>query len=264
MIFAHSLLIASVIGGALAQISNVSSQCQNTILAVAASPQASCLNPSGLIQVFVQGISASVVTPADTWLKGLCSVGPCSNDDIAAIVTNITTGCAQDLQSTLGNTQPGAITPLVQEIYPTVRKGVCLADASSNNQLCVTQTLSNVEAVNGALTTSKLSGILSAVAGGNFSSLTGVNLCTPCDKQIYNTAKNDFPAIFGQGAIATDVQSACGASFVDGASDPNIVQTASNQTTSGITKANTDSAVQITGQQALLSAFLLGLLALAA
>jgi hypothetical protein len=163
-----------------------------------------------------------------------------------------------------------------------------LCSASSNNQLCVTQTLSNVEAVNGALTTSKLSGILSAVAGGNFSSLTGVNLCTPCDKQIYNTAKNDFPAIFGQGAIATDVQSACGASFVgksaifirectlagltkpypsrltDGASDPNIVQTASNQTTSGITKANTDSAVQITGQQALLSAFLLGLLALAA
>jgi len=264
MFFAHSLLFASVIGGALAQISNVSAQCQNTILTVAANPQASCLNPSGLLQVFLQGTSGSIVAPADTWLKGLCALGPCSNDDLAFIVTNITTGCAQDLQSALGGAQPGALTPVVQQIYPTVRKAVCLADASNNNQLCVTQTLSNVETVTGPLTIDKLSGTISTVAGGNTSSLNGVNLCTPCDKQIYNTAKNDFPAIFGQGAIATDVQNACGTSFVDGASDPNILQTASNQTTSVSTQGNTDSAVQITGQQALLSTFLLGLLALAA
>jgi len=197
-------------------------------------------------------------------LKGLCALGPCSNDDIASIVTNVTTGCAQDLQSFLGNAQPGALTPLIQQIYPTARKAVCLADASNNNQLCVTQTLSNVETVTGTLTIDKLSTVVSAIAGGNTSSLNGVNLCTPCDKQIYNTAKNDFPAIFGQGALASDVRNTCGASFVDGASDPNILQTASNQTTSGSTKSNTDSAAQITGQQALLSTFLLGLLALAA
>lgn len=108
--------------------SNISTQCQNTIIAVAASPRTACLNPNGLLQVFLQGSSNSIVTPVDTWLKGLCALGPCSNDDIASIVTNVTTGCASDLQPVLGDAQPGALTPLVQQIYPTVRKAVCLVE----------------------------------------------------------------------------------------------------------------------------------------
>jgi len=264
MFFARSLLIVSAIGGALAQISNISSQCQSTILAVAANPRAECLNPTGLLQVFLQGTSSSIVSPVDTWLKGLCSRGPCSNDDIDFIVTNITTGCASDLQPLLGDAQPGALTPLVQQIYPTVRKAVCLADASNNNQLCVTQTLSSVETVTGALTISKLIQTVPTIVTGDASSLNGVNLCTPCVKQIYNVAKTDFPAIFGQGDIATNVRADCGASFVDGASDPNIIQTATNTTSSGSNNINTDGSVQLTGQQALLSTFLLGFLALAA
>jgi len=160
--------------------------------------------------------------------------------------------------------QPGALTPLVQQIYPTVRKAVCLADASNNNQLCVTQTLSSVETVTGALTISKLIQTVPTIVTGDASSLNGVNLCTPCVKQIYNVAKTDFPAIFGQGDIATNVRADCGASFVDGASDPNIIQTATNTTSSGSNNINTDGSVQLTGQQALLSTFLLGFLALAA
>lgn len=106
--------------------SNVSAQCQSTLIAVAASPQSDCLNPSGLLQVFLKGTTGSVVTPVDTWLKGLCARGPCSNENIALIVTNVTSGCATDLG--LGNSTPGSLTPLVQQIYPTVRKAVCLAE----------------------------------------------------------------------------------------------------------------------------------------
>jgi hypothetical protein len=199
-------------------------------------------------------------------LKGLCALGACSNDDLSVIVTNVTTGCATELEPILGNTQPAAVVTLVEQAYPTVRKGVCLADASKNNQLCITQTLSNVESVAGTLTLSKIVQIVPAIATGQTSSLNGVNLCTPCVKQIYNVAKADFPTIFGQGSIASNVEANCGPSFVDGASDPNIVQTAYNGTSSGNTGANTntDGSVQITGQQALLSTFLLGLLALAA
>jgi len=263
MFFARLLLVASAVGGAFAQISGVSTQCQTTILAVAASSSSKCLNPSGLLQVFLQGTTSSVVTPVDTWLTGLCALGPCSNDDLSAIVTNLTTGCPTELQSAFGNAQPAALTSMVQLAYPTVRKGVCLADASAKNQLCVTQTLSKIESVTGTLTTSKLVQIVPAIAAGDTSSLNGVNLCTPCVKQIYNVAKTDFPTTFGQGDVASNVQASCGASFVDGASDPNIVETASNGSTV-TTSSNTDGSVQITGQQALLSAFLLGLLALAA
>jgi hypothetical protein len=264
MFFARSFLIASAVGGALAQISGVSTQCQSTIIAVAASPSAACLNPSGLLQVFLQGTSNSAVSPIDTWLKGLCALGPCSNDNLSAIVTNVTTGCATDLQSVIGNTQPSAITALVQRAYPTVRKGFCLADASKKNQLCLTQTLSSVESVTGTLTVNKIVQIVPAIVAGETAPLNGVNLCTPCVKQIYNVAKTDFPTIFGANDVTSDMQVKCGASFVDGASDPNIVQTASNGTTSGNTNSDTDGSAQITGQQALLSTFLLGLLALAA
>jgi hypothetical protein len=261
MLFARSLLLASAIGGALAQISGVSTQCQNTILTVAASPQAACLNPSALLQVFLT--SGSIITPVDTWLKGLCARGPCSNDDIAAIVTNVTSGCSTDLQSVLGNTQPGSLTPLVQEIYPTVRKAVCLADASNKDELCVTETLTNVQTATGTLTLNELLQIISEIENGQASSINSTILCTPCVKQMYNVAKGDFPAIFGQGtSVASDVQASCGASFVDGASDSNIVETASNSTsTSG--NSSTSGCSQTTGQQALLSVFLLGLLALA-
>jgi len=200
----------------------------------------------------------------DTWLKGLCAHSACSNDDLESIVTNVTSGCATELQPVLGSTQPGSITPLVQQIYPTIRKAVCLADTSKNNQLCITQTLSSVETVTGSLTLSKVEQVIPSVIAGQGSTLSGVNLCTPCVKQIYNVAKTDFPTIFGQGDIANNVKADCGASFLDGASDPNIVQTAGNSTTSGNTNTSTDGSVQITGQQALLSAFLLGLLALAA
>ena len=106
--------------------SGVSTQCQNTIVAVAASSQAECLNPTALLQVFLQGTSGSIVSPLDDWLKGLCALAPCSNDDLASIVTNVTTGCATEFQSITED--PVALTPLVQQIYPTLRKGVCLAE----------------------------------------------------------------------------------------------------------------------------------------
>jgi hypothetical protein len=265
MFLARSLFIASAIGGALAQISGVSTQCQNTIIAVAASSQSECLNPGGLLQIFVQGTTNSVVTPVDNWLKGLCARGPCSNDDIAAIVTNITSGCATDLQPTLGNASPGSLTPLVQQLYPTVRKGICLADASNNKQLCVTETLNKVQTNTGTLTIDKLIQIVPELATGQVNSVNGTNLCTACAKQTYNVAKGDFPAIFGQGTtIASDLQNSCGASFVDGASDPNIIETASNSTSTSVSSTrNGDGCVQATGQQALLSTFLLSFLALA-
>jgi hypothetical protein len=63
------------------------------------------------------------------------------------------------------------------------------------------------------LTISKLVEIVPEIATGQNSTLSSVNFCTPCVKQMYNIAKADFPT-FGQGTIASDVQATCGASFV--------------------------------------------------
>ena len=89
-----------------------------------------------------------------------------------------------------------------------------ICSASKNNQLCVTETLSSVEAATGTVTINKLVDIVSTIANGQISSLNGVNLCTACVKQIYNVAKTDFPGIFGEGDVVSNVRATCGASFV--------------------------------------------------
>ena len=90
--------------------------------------------------------------------------------------------------------------------------------SSKSNQLCVTQTLSTVESATGTLTTDKLGQVIDTVLNGQ--TIQGVNLCTPCVKQIYNIAKTDFPSTFGQGEIYNNVQANCGASFVGKSTTP--------------------------------------------
>ena len=90
-----------------------------------------------------------------------------------------------------------------------------ICSASNSNQLCITQTLSKFDTDSSPLTIDKLVQIVPTIVTGQNNSTNGVNLCTPCVKQIYNVAKNDFPAIFGQGtSIASGVQGNCGSSFV--------------------------------------------------
>lgn len=87
--------------------------------------------------------------------------------------------------------------------------------ASNNNQLCITQTLSNIQTASGTLTLDRLLQIVPDIVTGQTDSINGTKLCTPCVKQIYNVAKTDFPAIFGQGtSIASNQQTNCGTSFV--------------------------------------------------
>lgn len=126
MLFTRALFFVSVIAGALAQ--TVSPECQSTVIAVAATPQAACLNPSDLLDVFVEGATSSIIPPTDTWLTGLCARGPCSNDDLAFVFTNITTGCATDLAPYLNGTTPEDVVAFVQKVYPTWRRAVCLAE----------------------------------------------------------------------------------------------------------------------------------------
>lgn len=90
-----------------------------------------------------------------------------------------------------------------------------ICSASNNKELCVTETLTNIQTSTGTLTFDQLNQVVPEIAAGDTSSLKGANLCTPCVKQMYNVAKTDFPSDFGQGTtVASNVQADCGASFV--------------------------------------------------
>lgn len=63
------------------------------------------------------------------------------------------------------------------------------------------------------MTLERLHELAAAVFSGQ-NPFTGVDLCTPCNKQIYNVLKTDFPEVFGQGQIVTDIEAACGPAFI--------------------------------------------------
>jgi len=199
-----------------------SSSCQTTLTGILASPDAACLNPSGLVPIFIGGTNTSIVGPINNWLAGVCSVGPCSNQTLAAIVTNVTSGCSAELKALgLGSGSASELTTVVQQFYPTVRKVLCLKDDSAN-QNCITQTLTNIEKTTGPLTLSKiftgLANPFSIAPGG----IPKEVICSNCVKAAYNIVAHDLgPAVNSSAASAE-----CGPSFVDGQNPPGISQSA--------------------------------------
>jgi hypothetical protein len=102
--------------------------CKQSINDLLNSPDAACLNPGALLSFFV-GNQQSVPATVDNWLTGLCAAGACPDETIASVITNVTTGCSEDLASFGVSTDIAQqIIPIAQQVYPTARKVVCLKE----------------------------------------------------------------------------------------------------------------------------------------
>ncbi|KAJ7780538.1 hypothetical protein DFH07DRAFT_792631 [Mycena maculata] len=219
---------AATAGLAAAQttIPGLSTACSNSLTGLLSSPEAACLKPSSLLSFFV-GTNQSIPDTVNKWLSGLCSTGFCSNETLAAIVSNVTTGCSSDLGSVGADVgaSVATVTQLVQEVYPTVRNVMCLKDDASN-QLCVTETLSNIEDIVGKLSFSDLN---LATLTSDFQNVvaSASNLaCTNCTKAAFTLISpltSQFPE------AQTGIDALCGANFIDGSSPDTVSQTAVNQ-----------------------------------
>ncbi|KAF7315553.1 hypothetical protein MIND_00070600 [Mycena indigotica] len=206
--------ISLVAAAGVVTAQSLSTNCQNALKGVLASPDALCLNPSALLSFFVPNTSVPVTI--NKWLDGptgLCASGFCSNETLAAVVANVTNGCASDLGSVGASSATAAsITQVVQQVYPTVRQIACLKDNASN-QLCVTETLKNLEDVAGTLSLNDL----------NFASLFttvqkvimgAANLaCTNCTKAAFALASQIQIPEFSRGVDGIDAL--CGSGFVE-------------------------------------------------
>jgi len=213
-----SSLFAFAAAAGLASAQSISSDCSNALKGILASPDAACLNPSALLTIFV-GSDQSVPDTINAWLTGLCSQGSCSNDVLAEVVNNVTSGCAGDFSGAANS-----ITQMVQTAYPVVRNIMCLKDDNSN-QLCVTETLNDVQNVVGQLTLSNfdISSLVEQVQ--NVVSNAANLACTNCVKAAVGLASQlttQFPEI-DQGLDAI-----CGANFAEGSDASGVSQTALN------------------------------------
>lgn len=121
----------------------ISSACQKSLTGIISSPDAACLNPTGLLPIFLGGSNTSIVPALNNWLAGFCSVAPCSNQTLANIVTNITAGCTTELKALgLGSGSTAEVTTTVQQFYPTVRNVLCLKECAISD-LQVATSLTN-------------------------------------------------------------------------------------------------------------------------
>jgi len=222
---ASTTFVTFAAAAGLASAQSISSDCTNSLKGILTSPEAACLNPSSLLSFFV-GTNQSVPDTINNWLSGLCSTGFCSNDTLAAVVSNITTGCASDLSSANAGV-PATLTTLVQQVYPTARSIMCLKDNASS-KLCVTETLQSLEDIVGKLSLTDLD--IGTLVGDFTKVVSGAaNLaCTNCVKAAFNLASpitQQFPqAVEGIDAL-------CGSNFIDGSSpdQDGVSQTAVNE-----------------------------------
>ena len=94
---------------------------------------AACFNGAALFTAILgsQGNDTiSVPNIIDAWLSKLCTSGSCTDDNIAKVATNLTSGCSQDLGA-LGIdvlSVQGKVVEIAQKVYPPVREIACLRE----------------------------------------------------------------------------------------------------------------------------------------
>ncbi|KAF9447198.1 hypothetical protein P691DRAFT_760996 [Macrolepiota fuliginosa MF-IS2] len=233
-----ALVILMGAGLVAAQSISLTPSCSATLGGFLTAPETGCLNLPALL-TFVINPNASIPQTANTWLTGLCGTESCTNENIASIVTSVAQGCSEDFSKVNVDIKSlqGAITNIAQEAYPTIREVACLQD-TTENELCVTQTLNNLEKAVGQLSLNDLN--IDTINQDAQTLLTS-NLtdlaCTSCMKAAYTIGVASFPAQVSQADIP--LQLFCGTSFLDRNFPSNITTTAvSNQTSVRLVNTN--------------------------
>ncbi|KAF8586696.1 hypothetical protein K439DRAFT_1659511 [Ramaria rubella] len=203
------------------------STCQSTLLGVAGNQEASsCLNVPGLAAILTLQPNSSAIPSLNTWLQGLCAANPCSNDTINAISTNITNGCQADISGTgVNQVVLQSILQDVPRFYPTVRSIACLK-SSSNDTLCATSTLLDVQQFGGQPLTanSAMNAISEIVSQGGKGSLPTNLTCTGCTQAAFDTFQADQALLAANPSVQSAISSQCGANFLSTPQPTDVIE----------------------------------------
>jgi len=215
------VLLVAFVASALAQ--SISPACTSALATVVADPGASqCLMITGLVPVVTAPAGTSIVQPLNTWLTSMCAAPGCNNATLNAVVTDLASGCSAELTQ-LGVTADAAtITAAVEAVYPTIRNVACLAHGST---LCITETLTSVEATTGPLSLETIFSVFQSPP----TQLPATVVCTDCNQETYNL----LAKIITSPGFTSFFQTECGDTFVGGSSPSDITETANTAVVSG-------------------------------
>jgi len=177
----------------------------------------------------------------------MCSVNACTSTDLTAIVNNFTSGCLTDINNALGSFFLGSISAssiqsAVSTYYPASRQIACLKDNSAN-QLCVTQTLTNLQTLLGTLS---LSNYLTVFQQAMSLTQVPTNItCTACVQAAYVTLRTDFPSVVSQYDITTELNSICPSGFTSGSTPSTVSEVAVNKQNGAMRTSITGGAVML-------------------
>lgn len=212
--------LAATLGVVNAQLS-ISTQCETALAGLLTNSGAQCLNPKGLVPLVSLDANSSIIDPLNSWDQGMCQASPCTNDTLATVVSDLTSGCSSELsQLGAGSISNSQLTSLVQELYPSVREALCAQD-TSNNTLCPTEFLTNLQVVTGTLTLTALESFVNQVVSSSVPNIPKSVECTDCTKTWYNIVKSAFPAVVSSDA-ETNISDTCGSDFVNGQSPSDV------------------------------------------
>ncbi len=102
--------------------------------------------------------------------------------------------------------------------------------STTNNTLCATTLLDDLQQVTGSLSLSNISALPQIVMGSSFGLPTYIT-CSDCVKQAYNILKQEVPEVATSTDVTNAFQSQCGSSFLDGTSPSQIAEGTGNRGT---------------------------------
>ena len=195
------------------------------------------------------GQNDSLVGPLNTYIgSNLCPANACSNSTLSSANSTINQSCSSEIQSGQ-NILPGLL-QLVVSNYNAVKTASCLEDTKANDQICVVQTLTNLQqnlGQNVSLNTitnlskggsSALQPLLQKLAGNSSA------FCTDCNKGILSTLAPTLQTYLNAStnqAIQQAVTEGCGQTFLASGVPSDLKQVGKLQTTSGSSSGSSGS-----------------------
>jgi hypothetical protein len=204
----------------------ISADCMTALSKVGTDPGAvQCLALGAFVPVLTAaGSGTSLVPSLNDWFNSMCGSPSCNDGTLAAIATDITSGCSAELTSLGLPTDAATLTKGIEAVYPTFRNIACLRDANMN---CVIELLTAIESAEGKPLTP--GDIISLFITPPHADAPASIVCTNCNKEIYNLLSK----VLKTPDIKNSLQSICGASFVDGSNPPGVTESASTAVVTG-------------------------------
>ncbi|KDE08909.1 hypothetical protein MVLG_01004 [Microbotryum lychnidis-dioicae p1A1 Lamole] len=209
----------------------LSSACQSAVVSLLGSDFGTCASLTGLVAVATT--SGSIINPVNTWLENICTK-TCNSTTLINAQKAVFTGCATDISS--GVTTAVALQAAIAS-YTTFRSAACM-ESTSNSTLCLTQLLTEIQAVSGNLTITEVLSLTSNLT--SIESLPTAEACSDCNKALFTTLEPVITNASGTASseLKAGLSSKCGATFVNGMMPSSVSTTTGNATTGSAATAN--------------------------